>query len=86
MKKLYVHLSMLVLLAALLVPMIGCKKDDTEMEETPAATTVEESATTTSVEPAPMATDMGTTDTMGTDMGMGTDMAPMGTEMTPPAQ
>ena len=81
MKKLYVHLSMLVLLAALLVPMIGCKKDDTEMEETPAGTTVEESATT--VEPAPMASDMGTTDTMGTDMG--TDMAPMGTDMTPPA-
>lgn len=80
MKKLYVHLSMLVLLAALLVPMIGCKKDDTEMEESPAATTVE---TATTVEPSTMATDMGTTDTMGTDMG--TDMAPMGTEMSPPA-
>ena len=80
MKKLYVHLSMLVLLAALLVPMIGCKKDDTEMEESPAATTVE---TATTVEPSAMATDMGTTDTMGTDMG--TDMAPMGTEMSPPA-
>jgi hypothetical protein len=80
MKKLYVHLSMLVLLAALLVPMIGCKKDDTEMEESP-ATTVE---STTTVEPAPMATDLGTTDTMGTDMG--TDMAPAGTDLTPPAQ
>jgi hypothetical protein len=85
MKKLYVHLSMLVLLAALLVPMIGCKKDDTEMEETPAATTVEESATT--VEPAPMASDMGTTDTMGSDMGTGMGTSePMGTEMTPPAK
>jgi uncharacterized lipoprotein YajG len=83
MKKLYVHLTMLVLLAALLVPMVGCKKDDTEMEESPAATTVE---TATTVEPSTMATDMGTTDTtMGTDMGMGTDMAPMGTEMSPPA-
>ena len=80
MKKLYVHLSMLVLLAALLVPMIGCKKDKTEMEESPGGTTVE---STTTVEPAPMATDLGTTDTMGTDMG--TDMAPMGTEMSPPA-
>jgi len=82
MKKLYVHLSMLVLLAALLVPMIGCKKDNTEMEETPAGGTTVESTTT--VEPAPVATDMGTTDTMGTDMG--TDMAPAGTDMTPPAQ
>lgn len=86
MKKLFVHLSMLVLLAALLVPMVSCKKDETDMEETPAATTVEESATT--VEAPAMATDMGTTDTMGTmgtDMGTGT-MDPMGTEMTPPAQ
>jgi len=80
MKKLYVHLSMLVLLAALLVPMIGCHKEEAEVEETPAATT-EEAVTTT--EAPPMASDMGTSDTMGT--GMGSDMAPMGTEMSPPA-
>ena len=77
MKKLFVHLSILCLLAALLVPMIGCKKNDEGGEETPMTDT------TTTVEPAPMASDMGTTDTMGTDMG--TDMAPMGTEMSPPA-
>jgi hypothetical protein len=83
MKKLFVHLSMLVLLAALLVPMIGCKKEETEVEETP-ATTMEEPATTSA---EPMASDMGTTDTMGTmgtDMGTGTE--PMGTDMTPPAK
>lgn len=73
MKKLFVHLSMLALLAVLLVPLSGCKKDEGEVEETP-ATTMEEPATTTE-----MATDMG----MGTDMGTS---APMGTEMTPPAQ
>jgi hypothetical protein len=82
MKKLYVHLSMLVLLAAMVVPMLGCHKKEDEMEETPAATTVEESATT---EAPAMSSDMGTTtDTMGTDMGTG--MEPMGSEMTPPAK
>jgi hypothetical protein len=81
MKKLFVHLSMLALLAALLVPMIGCGHKETEVEETPAATTVESATTTT----APMGTDMTatTTETMGSDMGAGTT-APMGTEMTPP--
>jgi hypothetical protein len=84
MKKLFVHLSMLTLLAALLVPLIGCKKEETEVEETPATSAVEEPATTSA---EPMATDMGTgmgtTDTMGSDMGTST---PMGTEMTPPAK
>ena len=71
MKKLLVHLSLLCLLAALAVPMIGCHKDEAE---------VEESTTTAVEETAPMDTmgsDMGTTDTMGSDMGgdtMGTDM------------
>ena len=78
MKKLFVHLSILCLLAVLLVPMVGCKKEE-PAEESPAATASE---------------DMGTAETMGTDMGtttepMGTDMGgttePMGTEMTPPA-
>ena len=80
MKKLFVHLSMLALLAALLVPMVGCGHKE-EVEETPAATTVESATTTT----APMGTDMGmatTTESMGSDMGSTT--APMGTEMTPP--
>jgi hypothetical protein len=86
MKKLFVHLSMLALLAALLVPMIGCGHKETEVEETPAATTVESATTTT----APMGTDMGTgmstTESMGTDMGGSSTTAPMGTEMTPPAK
>jgi hypothetical protein len=85
MKKLFVHLSMLALLAALLVPMVGCNKDkESEVEETPATSAMAEPATTSA---EPMATDMGTgmgtTDTMGSDMGTST---PMGTEMTPPAK
>jgi hypothetical protein len=81
MKKLFVHLSILCLLAALLVPMIGCKKND-EGDETPMTDT-----TTTTDTTETMDTGM-TTDTM--DTGMTTDMgttAPMGTDMaTPPAQ
>ena len=69
MKKLFVHLSMLALLAALLVPMVGCNKDkETEVEETPATSATAEPATTT---PAPaMSSDMG--GSMGSDMGAGT--------------
>jgi hypothetical protein len=78
MKKLFVHLTMLALLAALLVPMVGCKKEETDVEETPATSAMEEPATTSA---EPMATDMGTD--MGTSMGTS---EPMGTEMTPPAQ
>jgi len=82
MKKLFVHLSMLALLAALLVPMVGCNKDkETEVEETPATSATAEPATTA---PA-MSSDMGTTGSMGSDMGAGTT-APMGTDMTPPAK
>jgi hypothetical protein len=76
MKKLFVHLSLLCLLVALAVPMIGCAKEEAEVEES-TTTAMEEPAVTTE----PMGTDMGTTDPMGTDMGT-TD--PMGTEMTPP--
>jgi hypothetical protein len=80
MKKLFVHLSILCLLAALLVPMIGCKKSD-EGEETPMTDTATTDTTTS------MDTGM-TTETM--DTGMTTDMGtsePMGTDMaTPPAQ
>lgn len=81
MKKLFVHLSILCLLAALLVPMVGCKKDDgMEGEETPMTDTTMTTDTT-----EPMDTGM-TTDPM--DTGMTTDMTdPMGTDMTtPPAQ
>lgn len=75
MKKLFVHLSLLCLLVALAVPMIGCAKEEAAVEETTTAP-IEEPATT-----EPMGTDMGTTDPMGTDMGTS---EPMGTEMTPP--
>jgi len=81
MKKLFVHLSMLALLAALLVPMVGCNKEEKE-EETPATSTAPAPAETS---PA-MSSDMGagTSAPMGSDMG-GTS-APMGTEMTPPSK
>ena len=76
MKKLFVHLSLLCLLAALAVPMIGCHKDDAEVEES-TTTAMEEPVATTE----PMGTDMGTMEPMGSDMGT---TEPMGTEMTPP--
>lgn len=89
MKKLSVHLSLLCLLAALLVPMVGCNKEEkTEVEETPATSAVQEPATTS---PEPMGSDMGssTASPMGSDMGggaMGSTSEPMGSEMTPPAK
>ena len=54
MKKLFVHLSLLCLLVALAVPMVGCAKEEAE---------VEESTTTAMEEPAPA-----TTEPMGTEM------------------
>jgi hypothetical protein len=76
MKKVLVHLSMLCLLAALVIPMTGCKKDDEGMAvDTPAATEP--------VMTEPMATEPMSTEPMGTEP-MGTE--PMGTETTPPAQ
>ena len=79
MKKLSVHLSLLCLLALLLVPFAGCKKDEPEGDETPAATTDTMMETSTT---EPMATDMGTMSTdMGTDM---TTSEPMGSDMAPP--
>jgi len=77
MKKLFVHLSLLCLLAALAVPMVGCHKEEAEVEES-TTTAMEEPATTEA-----MGTDMGmgTSDAMGTDMGTSDAM---GTEMTPP--
>ena len=53
MKKLSIHLSLLCLLALLLVPFAGCKKDEEPAEETPAATsestTMETSTSTTTM-------------------------------------
>jgi hypothetical protein len=71
MKKLSVHLSLLCLLAFLLIPFAGCKKEETEVEETPATTELE---TTTE----PMTTEM------GTDMGMTSE--PVGTDMSTTGQ
>lgn len=77
MKKLFVHLSLLCLMALLLVPMVACNRGAEEGEETPMATT----DTTMMEEPTPMDTGM-TTGMESTDM-MTTDS--MTTEMTPPA-
>lgn len=80
MKKLFVHLSILCLLAMLLVPMVACKGDDTGGDETPMTDTTTTTDTTDTM-------DTGMTEPM--DTGMTTDMTtePMGTDMsTPPAQ
>jgi hypothetical protein len=78
MKKLFVHLSILCLLAMLLVPMVGCKKDDgMEGDETPIT-----DATTDTTEP----TDTGyAADPL--DTGLTTDMTtePIGTDMSTPS-
>lgn len=79
MKKLSVHLTILCLLALLLVPFAGCKKDE-GAEETPVTTDTATSDTMTT-EPMTTATDTMTTD-MGTDM---TTSEPATTEATPPA-
>lgn len=80
MKKLFAHLSLLCLMAVLMVPMVACKGQEAEVDETPAATTetttMEEPTTTT-----PMDTGMTTSD-MGTDM---TTSEPMTTDAQPPA-
>jgi len=82
MKKALIHLSMLCLLAALVMPLTGCKKEENmEVEETPAATEAP------AAEPAMGTGSMGTESTMGTgSMGtdttggaMGTDTGAMGT-------
>lgn len=81
MKKLSVHLTILCLLALLLVPFAGCKKNE-EGEATPATT---DTATTDTMTTEPMTT---STDTMSTDTGMSSDMGtsePMTSEATPPA-
>lgn len=82
MKKLSVRLSLLCLLAFLLIPFAGCKREE-GAEDTPATT--DTTMTTDTMTTEPMTT---TTDTMTTDTGMGTDTMtsePMTTESTPPA-
>jgi hypothetical protein len=79
MKKLSVRLSLLCMLAVLLIPFAGCKKEDT-VEETPAMSTDTAMETTTT---EPMMTDTMGTDTMGTDT-IGTDT--MGTDAPPAGQ
>jgi len=74
MKKALIHLSMLCLLAALVMPLTGCKKEENmEVEETPAATEAPVA------EPAMGTSSMGT-DTMGTSSTTGTDTGAMGTD------
>jgi uncharacterized protein YpuA (DUF1002 family) len=80
MKKLSIHLTILCLLALLLVPFAGCKKDE-GTEETPATTDTSMSSDTMTTEPVTTATDTMTSD-MGTDM---TTSEPMTSEATPPA-
>lgn len=82
MKKLSVRLSLLCLLAVLLVPFAGCKRDDAEVEETPGVTT-DTMATTEPMMTEPMDTGTTGTDTMGTDM---TTSEPMGTDAPPAGQ
>ena len=77
MKKLFVHLSILCLLAVLMVPMVGCNKaeDDMGVEDTPST---DAATATDTVEPM----DTGMTTDMTTDM----TTEPMGTDMSTPAQ
>jgi hypothetical protein len=82
MKKLSVHLTFLCLLAFLLIPFAGCKKNEDGGDATPATT---DTMTTDTMTTEPMTT---STDTMTTDTGMGSDMTtsePMTSEATPPA-
>ncbi len=80
MKKLSVRLSLLCLLAFLLIPFAGCKREETD-ETTPATTDTTMTSDTMTSEPMTTSTDTMTTD-MGTDM---TTSEPMTTESTPPA-
>jgi hypothetical protein len=87
MKKVLVHLSMLCLLAFLLAPLAGCKKEEnTEVEQPPAASTEAPAATGTETTMAPTGT-MGTESTMGTEggaMGSTGGTGAMGTQGTEP--
>jgi len=80
MKKLSVHLTLLCLLALLLVPFAGCKRDEGG-DATPATTDTTMTTDTMTTEPMTTSTDTMTTD-MGTDM---TTSEPATSEATPPA-
>jgi len=69
MKKLSVHLTLLCLLAFLLIPLVGCKKEEA-VEETPATSEMETTTEpmTTETTSTDMGTDMGTSEPTGTDM------------------
>lgn len=68
MKKLSVHLSLLLLLAALLIPMVGCKKEEPmEVEETPATETSAADAATAPASTETMSSDAASTETMSSD-------------------
>ena len=75
MKKLSVRLSLLCLLALLLVPFAGCKREEGG-DDTPATSDSTMTTDTMTTEPMTTTTDMGT-DTMTSE--------PMTTESTPPA-
>ena len=79
MKKLSVRLSLLCMLAVLLIPFVGCKKDET-VEETPAVSSDTMATSEPMMTSEPMTT--GTTD-MGTDM---TTSEPVGTDVPPAGQ
>ena len=92
MKKLSVRLSLLCLVAILVVPFAGCKKEEAD-EETPATTT--DTTTSTSMSTETSTGTMTTTDTgmgtMSTDTGMGmgtssdmTTSSPLGSDTTQP--
>jgi hypothetical protein len=90
MKKLSFHLSLLCLLAVLLIPFVGCKKDEPAEDENNAAVTSDttmststttETSTSMGTDTGAMGTDMGTGSTMGTDM---TTSSPMGSDTAKP--
>jgi len=75
MKKFLVHLSVMCLLAALMVPMVGCKKEEPVTDETATSDMGATAAPATDL--APPATDLAPP--ASTDMATGTDMAPVTT-------
>lgn len=72
MKKFLVHLSVMCLLAALMVPMVGCKKEEPATDET--ATSDMGATAAPATDMAPPSTEMAPAST---------DMAPTGSDMAP---
>lgn len=74
MKKFLVNLSVICLLAALMVPMVGCKKEE------PAAN----DALATDMAPVEPVTTEPTSTELSTDLApVSTDLAPVSTDVTP---